>query len=782
MPIADRRRVGNLPSELSSFIGRRRELSEVRRLLAEARLVTLTGVAGIGKTRLALRLAAEVARAFPDGVWLVDLGQVQDAGLVAHTVAATLGLREPPGNRPTTATLTEYLADRRLLLVLDNCEHLVDAVAQLADRLLRAAGGLRILATSRESLAMGGETIFPVPPLSLPDPGSPPPASALNRYEAVSLFIERAAAVAPGVRLTEDDSAAVVMICHRLEGLPLAIELAAARLPVLPPSQILERLSDRYRILVRRGPVGPPRHQTLRACIAWSYDLCTTAERALWARLAVFSGGFELDAAEGVCAGGHVAADEVLDLVSSLVNKSILVCERHDEVVRYRPLETLREFGRERLRETGEERGLRRRHRDWYEGLITQAYAEWASRRQADWFGRLDREHANVQVAMDYCLTEPGEAESTMRMLLPLFHFYFWARGWYREGRQWIERARALTPPSTLRATVLLREVAFLVSAGDFATANDRLAEGRALAEELGDPIVLAHAAYAEGMAAQYRGELAQSIASFERGLVLLPEGVDLPLRLDLLLAFAVSAGAAGNEERAVSAHETTLALTEPMGEAFHRSYALWALGLLAFQQGDIDRAADLQRRSLGLRRQCGDVTGIGWSLEFLAWPEGAAGRHLRAAMLLGAADQMWEMTGLSLRAFQHLVPYHDDCERRARKTLGDTAFEAAFQQGRDLGVEDVIRYALDEVPPPPNADPSGMPRPESALTRREWQVAELIADGRSNREVAATLVISTRTAESHVEHILVKLGLTNRVQVAAWLRAHLAGAPMPHP
>jgi DNA-binding CsgD family transcriptional regulator len=304
------------------------------------------------------------------------------------------------------------------------------------------------------------------------------------------------------------------------------------------------------------------------------------------------------------------------------------------------------------------------------------------------------------------------------------------------------------------------------VSAGDFTTAAARLGEGRTLAEPLGDPVAAATAEYADGLAAQYRGELAGSTASFERGLALLPESDNLPLRLDLLLGLAVSAEAAGDEQVAVSCHETTLALTQPVGESFHRSYALWALGLLAFQQGDIEKAADLQRQSLWFRRELADVTGAGFSLEFLAWDEAAAERHRRAATLLGAAEHVWEITGLSLRALAHLVPYHDECERGCRAALGDSSFEATFQRGRNQDLDEAIRYALGDKSLPATA------REEPALTRREWEVAGMIAQGRSNREIASGLVISQRTAETHVEHILAKLGLANRTQVAAWMTA----------
>src|SRR5499427_8131540 len=382
---------GNLPAELTSFVGRRGELAAVRRLLAGSRLVTLTGVGGVGKTRLALRAAAELRRAFRDGEWLVRLDQLREEALVAQAVASTLGLQDRAGHAPA-AMLAEYLAGRQLLLVLDNCEHLVDAAAKLADQLLRAAAGLRVLAISRESLTMTGETVLAVPPLAAPEAGQPLTAAELARFPAAQLFAERAAQVVPGFTVTEANVAAVAGICHRLEGLPLAIELAAARLPVLSAEQIEARLGDRLGLLIRGGRARPPRQQTLRASIEWSYELCSAAERLLWARLSVFAGGFELDAAEGVCADQRLAAGRVLDLLAALAGKSILTAGHGEGVARYRLPEPLREFGQERLQESGEYTALRRRHRDWHEQLARRVDTDWLSPQIEDLTARLFRE------------------------------------------------------------------------------------------------------------------------------------------------------------------------------------------------------------------------------------------------------------------------------------------------------------------------------------------------------------------------------------------------------
>ena len=436
------RGAGNLPAELTSFVGRRDEVAEVRRLLAESRLVTLTGVGGVGKTRLALRAAAGLSRAFGDGVWLVRLDQLRAEALVPQAAATTLGLEQRAGDS-RVASLAEYLAGRQLLLLLDNCEHLVNAVAKLVDLLLRAAPGLRVLATSREALNIAGETVLPVPPLAAPAAGQPLTLAELKLMPAVRLFAERTAQAVPGFSVTEANMAAVASICRRLEGLPLALELAAARARVLSPEQIDARLGDRLGLLTRGGRTNPARQRTLRASIEWSYELCSGPERLLWERLSVFADGFELDAVEGICADHLLAAKEVLELLAALADKSILIAEHVERGVRYRLTETLREYGHERLQTASEYAALRRRHRDWHDRLARQADTGWDGPRAADLLARLLREHANMRVAQEFCLDEPGEAEAALRIALHVWRFYYWDAGYISEGRYVLGQALA---------------------------------------------------------------------------------------------------------------------------------------------------------------------------------------------------------------------------------------------------------------------------------------------------------------------------------------------------
>ena len=768
MASAVRGRAGNLPLELSSFVGRRRQVAEVKRSLAASRLVTLVGVGGVGKTRLALRTATEIQRAFDEGVWLVELDQLHDPALVAHTVAVALGLREQPG-QPTVASVTEYLAPRRLLLVLDNCEHLVQACAELAEAVLQAAPEVRVLATSREPLGVRGEATQLVPSLTVPDPRQPHTWSELSAYEAVALFADRAAAVLSGFEVDGGNQDAVVEICDRLDGLPLAIELAAVRLRALSPQQLAQRLDDRYRLLATELRGAPTRQQTLRSCIEWSYDLCSATERRLWARASVFAGGFELDAAEEICAGDGLAAEDLLDVVTGLVGKSILTRDEHRGVVRYRLLETMREFGQEKLSAAGELAALRQRHMRWYEQLVRQAEADWVSPRQGAWFARLDREHANVQVALDHCLAEPAQVESALRILVALFHFYWWGRSWDREGRHWFGQVLSLpAEPSAIRAMALLVSSALALSDGDTGPAAILTQEGCALATQLGDQGARGFCFFDRGSAALYSGDIQGAMTLCEEGLSGLAPGTHLAVRLNLLLILAIATGLAGEENRATALHKEMLAITEPVGECFHRAYALWALGLLALRQDDLDRAAGLQHQSLRLRRGLQDLTGTGWSLESLAWVEAAAGQSARAATLLGAADRLWESLGLPLQAYQHMMPYHDACEQAARQALGDQEFEAAGQRGRALSTDDIIAYALDEKPRAASARAAA----GATLTRREREVAGLVAEGMTNKQIAARLVIAQRTAEGHVERILVKLGFSSRAQLASWVAA----------
>ncbi|GAB2832390.1 ATP-binding protein [Lentzea nigeriaca] len=770
-------KAGNLPLELTSFVGRRREVAETKQMLSASRLVTLTGVGGVGKSRLALRVATQLQRAFDDGVWLVELGEVQDPALVEHAVADAFGLREqgPLGESSTpVARLTEHLAERHVLLVLDNCGHVVDAVAKLGDALLRSCPELWVLATSREPLRIGGELTRQVPPLPTPEPdsGRPPTVRQAARFEAVALFTERAGAVVPGFCLTSGNAGVVAEICRRLEGLPLGIELAAVWLRALSPDEILHRLSDRFRILGVSLRGTPDRHRTLRACIDWSYGLCTRAEQLLWARLTVFAGGFELEAAESVCAGGDLASGDVLDLVSCLVDKSIVIHENDGAVVRYRLLDTIREFGQDKLRESGQDIALARQHRDWYAVLVAQAETEWISHRQVDWFARLRRMYPNIRAALEFCLVEPGESAAALRMAASLYPYWF-GRGLLTEGRYWLNRALALrTHPSADLARALYAASMLAGHQSDIAAASTLVGEEQQLAEQLNDASTSAMSGLASGYLAMFQGDLDRAVVLLKAAVDAYRGTDDVLMLLEALLALALASEGLGDPARALACHEEALAITEPRGEVWYRSISLWVLGLALWQQGHPRQAVGLVQQSLRLKRPLDDLLGAAWCLEALAWIEADGPDPRRAATLLGAAAERWHATDASPAKSPHLLGYHEICEQRTRAALGEQAFQTAFQRGLGLSLAEANEYALNETPRA-TPSPDGLAR---TLTRREQQVAELVAEGLTNKEIAARLVIAPRTAETHVENILTKVGLSNRTQMAAWVKEQRDG------
>jgi predicted ATPase/DNA-binding NarL/FixJ family response regulator len=773
-PSTVRRSAGNLPADLTSFVGREREVAAVKQLLSTARLVTLTGVGGVGKTRLALRVAQDLRRAFPDGAWLVDLSGLDETGLLAQTVASSLGMRNESGRWPTAA-LADYLEDRRLLLVLDNCEHLLDACALLSNELLRRSGDLRMLATSRQPLGIDGEQVFAVPVLSAPDLQQPlPKPEALRDYEAVRLFVERGKAAVPGFAVTPENHVAVAQLCQRLDGLPLALELAAGRLRILSPEQIVSRLTDRYRLLTAGSRAARPRQQSLRALIDWSFDACTPGEQTLWSRLAVFPSDFDLDAVEEICSGDGLPRESILEALSGLADKSIVAAEDHPRQVRYRLLESIREYGRERLAGTGAAEGLRQRHRDYYRQLAAAAEADWFSPRQVEWMARLHAEHANLRAALDRCLLDPETAPAGLAMAASL-DVHWLGIGSPAEGRRWLERGLALvTDARPERAKALWVASRLALNQGDIVAAESMLPESRALGEQIGDHHVVANATQYLGQAALLRGELEPASRLFEQALEQHRRlGDDSGIAFTLArLAMALSLS--GDEERADTYYRESLATSEAKGELWCRAFALWNYSLVTFQRGDTRRAVDLARESLRIKREFDAHVGTAQCLEVLAWMATADGEHERAARLLGAVGSLWRDVGASL--FEHLAHFHGECEAKTRRALGERAFVNAFRQGAKLPLEESVAYALGE-----NAasDVAAGQDAAAALTRRELQIADLVATGLSNRDIAAMLVISQRTAEGHVEHILTKLGFTSRAQIAAWVTEQRAATPL---
>jgi non-specific serine/threonine protein kinase len=694
---------------------------------------------------------------------------------LTETVLIELGVPGQPAGDALDA-LIDFLRSRHLLLVLDNCEHLVDEVATLSAALLRSCPDVQILATSREPLRVVGEAVVPVPPMPVPDPVRGDGMAGLFRYDAVALFTERATAAVPDFALTEDNYSDVAALCHRLEGLPLAIELAAGRLRLLSPAQILSKLDDPYALLKGEERGRPERQQTLRACVEWSYQLCTPQEQRLWARLSVFAGSFELDAIEAVC-GEDIAADTIVDLVSGLVDKSIVVRHERGSVVQYRLLEAIRDFGLERLKEAGDGAALKVRHLQWYSALVRTAKAEWVSERQVYWLTRLTAENANLRSAIDFSLNEHGDADAVMELVVQIPLGCFWAQGTIGEGRHWLDEALARSSGATgLRVRALLRNSTLAMVGGEFARGDQLLDVARALIAHLSDPTVLAQLHHVTALSARNAGDLPRAISELEQALVLAAGTQDLDSYLDILQSLAFFTSMAGHHERSMVCHREIIALTEPRGESLHRANALMALGLYAWRRGDAVRAVELQRANLEIKLRLDDRVGTAFSLEALAWGVGAMGQHKRAAQLLGTAEVLWDSTGGSIAAvFPQLVSEHDACVAAARAALGDQRYEAAFRAGRQMSPA----QALGQAEHTRGSTESGqMGTGAAALTTREQEIALLLAQGLSNKAIAKTLVIAQRTAETHVANIMAKLGLTSRSQVGAWLAEHQGARP----
>ncbi|MGW5144758.1 protein kinase domain-containing protein [Rhodococcus koreensis] len=750
----------NIRLELTSFVGRRNEVTELKKLVSVSRLVTLTGIGGVGKTRLALRVATTTQRDYPDGVWLVELGELRDQSLLVDMVAASLGVGDHSA-RPLIKVLVEFLVPRELLLVFDNCEQIVDGVARLTETLLRTCPGLHILATSREPLGIGGESLLRVPPLTVPDLDRPPSLKGLPRYDAVTLFAERAAAAVPGFALTEDNVAAVAGICHRLDGLPLPIELAATRLRAMSPEQVLQRLTDRYTLLTRGSRGAPSRQQTLRLCIDWSYDLCTPQEQQMWSRLSVFAGSFELDAVEQVCGTG-LASSELLDVVAALVDKSVVNRVESGSVVSFRLLETLCEYGREKLQATEEHVELRRRHRGWYEQLTAKAEAEWISSRQLDWIARLEREQANLREAMEFCVSDSPDVG--LRIAASLLPFWL-SRSLLSEGRYWLSRVLAPLPPEpTLERIKALYAGSVLAELqGDLSVGAALVKEGRGLAEQTTDAVSHAYIEYADGLLALFTGDATRACARLESAGTVFRTWEDAS-HVGVLHRLGMAYEQLGESQRAIHCYEQIVAITQAHGESMYQSFALWAMGDAVWRHGDTDQAVRLLEQSLKLTRRVNTPRTAVACLETLG-SIAADGRDARrAVVLMAAAEELGRTVGSPAVGFPHLLVSREESEQRAYRALGKSSVESARREGRSMGFDAAIAYALGERLPDAPPDSS------VTLTKRERQVAELIAEGLTNRAIAARLVISPRTAQGHVEHVLTKLGFTSRAQIAAWI------------
>ncbi|MEV6136664.1 LuxR C-terminal-related transcriptional regulator [Nocardia sp. NPDC051990] len=751
--------VGNLPFAVTSFVGRQREIREVRGLLATARLVTLTGVGGVGKTRLASEVAAVAGRSFPDGVWLVDLSGVGDADLVAQTVLTSLGL--DVSNRTIEEQLVEHLADMQALIVLDNCEHLVDACGALCNLLLRSCAGLRILTTSRELLGVAGEHVYTVPPLSMPS--LPVTLGALAAYDAPAMLVERARAVRPELTLTERDADVVVRVCERLDGIPLAIELAATRLRSLSLPAVLDRLEDRFMLLAGSIRAAVPRQRTLRALIDWSYELCQPSEQLLWARLSVFTGGFTLAAAEGVCAGSDLPRERILDLIDHLVAQSILAPVPTDGPPRYRMLETIREYGWHRLAERDETGALCKRHCDHYLALAEQIAGAWNGPGQAAGLAELRAERDNLQAALDWATSTPTAVRDALALVTAL-RYHWCADGFLGEGRRWIDKAlRVADRTGSERISALWVAGWVRLLLGEFEAATAALDECAAAAAAVGDRHALGWVSCLRGTAEMFHGHLAPAITAFEKTVADYSDDDDVVCMT--LFQLALAQANAGDRSAGATAHRG-IALADHRGERWTKSYSLWTLGYDQFLRGEYDTAVDSTRAALEIQREFNDHVGAALMMELLAWIAAARGEYRHAAGLMGAVGSVWHRIGTSIAVFgPHLEAQHSACQHTLDQSLRQAVQRAERTRGAALDHAQAIQYALDPSQTAQEPDE----QEDTMLTARERQVAELVAQGLSNRKIAQQLVLSPRTVDRHLENILCKLGYSSRAQIAAW-------------
>jgi len=681
----------HLPRPLSSFVGRERELAELRRLLASTRLLTLTGTGGCGKTRMSLATAMGVLEEYPDGVWFVELGALSDPGLVLPTVASALDVREAPG-RSLDAMLMDELRPKQLLLILDNCEHLVDACATLAAATLQASPGLRVLATSREVLGVPGETVWRVPSLSFPDPQHLPPLEDLMDYEAIRLFVERAATVRQNFTLTPDNARAVAEVCRHLDGIPLAIELAAARTPTLSAEEIAARLGDRFRLLTQGSRTALPRQQTLRAAMDWGYQLLTPAEQAAMRRLSIFSGGWTLAAAEAVCEGGHMHVSDTLDLLTQLVLKSWVLTDEQHGSVRYGYLETVAQYGREQLADAREVEAARKRHLEWYVTLAEHAEPELVGAQQAAWLDRLAAEHDNLRAAMEWATTG-HDTEAGLRIAGAVWRFWF-IRGHFVEGRKWLEtllRGSEHVPPA-IRAKALQGAGSLAVFGQSDFVAGERLQrQALALWRDVGSEAGIAAALNGLGMVATGQGEYASARDAYEQSLAIRRRLGDTWGIANSLHNLGRVVQRQGDFETAHALIGESLTIWRERGDKQNMAMALVNLGFVACNRGDYASARSLIDESLVIRQELRDERGIAYALEGFACLAAAQGQARRAAQLFGAAEALREVLQTPLPPADH--PY-DAPISAARTELGDDAFSTAWHEGRAMTLEDAVREA----------------------------------------------------------------------------------------
>ena len=750
------RRLGKLPAEATSFVGRRRELGELRKKLATARLVSLVGPGGVGKSRLALRAATDLSRSFRDGAWWVDLAEVRDPALVANAVIAALDLRDQAGAAPAEL-LVSCLKDRELLLVLDNCEHLIDAVARIAGAIVRDAPAVRIVATSREPLSAAGENVLPVPPLDLPASGAADALSRLRQNEAVTLFIDRAAAASGAFELSESNRAAVVELCRRVDGLPLAIELAAVRTRALSVDQIVERLADRFALLTGGGRAALPRHQTLETAIDWSYDLLTPFESSVLRRLCVFAGRFTLQDVEAVC------APHALDVLASLVDKSLVKREDARAAACYRLHETMREYATRKLREADEESEILERYTTYYVATA-QRMALNARLRLPQWLEWVELEIDNMRAVLRRCLTD-GDSVKGIQLATSLG--WFWVTRATTEGVRWLDELLACGPgdPSTIGWSYFIR--GFLaVLQGRFESSRPILGKAIAAARAAQQPGQLATSLSMASIAAMMAGDRMLAERYVVEADALASELDDVPTSVSVLQARALNALVAGDFETLRIVSTEGARLSREVGDVYAQHMMNLNLGGAALLTGELDESKARYTESLRSAYEIDDRIGQYYLLAAIAYHRVLAGRAVEAARLLGASETI--RTGAGAIVMPAMAPLIVQARDATASALGAARFQIEMDAGRRLSRDGAVALALGErigEEEAAESDAAG-----GVLAKREAEVARLVGEGLSNKQIGARLFISERTVDSHVRSILNKLGFNSRAQIAGWV------------
>ena len=751
---------GNLPEALTGFVGRRRELGRVAEAVRSSRLVTLVGPGGVGKTRLALEAARLHADPHPDGIWLVDIAGLSDPALIPRAVASALSIVEGQ-RRSLDEALERVLRERNLLLLLDNCEHLVNACATLVDRLLRTCPSLRVLATSRESLAIGGEQLVEVAPLAVLAAEEDQDARRVRANEAAQLFALRARAIRSDFVLTEENCEAVGAICRRLDGLPLALELAAARLRTMTLAEISRGLDDRFRLLSGGSRAARAEHRTLRGMVDWSWELLTDRQRIVLRRLAVFAGGWTREAAEYVCSDDDLPLGDIAPALSDLVDRSLVAMDDWRGIARYRLLDTMRAYAGERLRAAGDEAPTRRRHQAWYVRLLETADQD-VQGDQLAWLAQMDAEMENVRTALDWCRVEPDTTERVLRAAHGLLE-YWDVRGHVSEARRRYEELLTLLPDGPPTAGRLIGDVCYafvLATSGDFPRAAAIVDGAMARLPRVDDPLARFWVECMQLQCLVYSGD---------------PAGPSFALAmLDRLQEFPHPSGHAmlpwiaglGYLElgELAEAEQMLQRAVETTTEERVRAASLDALGITRYRRGDCQRARDAFRRALAGLTPFRDWRLSASAVQHLAFTACAFEEWERSARLLGAAETLFDESNMTPLPRYGLDP--EQIAATCREKIGDGPFASAVAAGRAMSAERAIQYALDQSPSTERTLRAVGERP---LTRREGEIVKLVASGLTNRQIAEALVISEKTVESHMSHILAKLGLSSRARLAVW-------------